>query len=122
MRVRGHVEWHVIEFRRQISPMIQIEGAQKVLIGLSLAGVLRDNEPGNVLEDRARPQQWLTGKLILTDVAGRGCRDVTDPGGNDGDLWKARFAGGSYCVAPCAVSQEEHRCPGEMAAGRCRSI
>lgn len=48
--VRTHVDRHAIDKSGEIGPVIEIEAAQKDLVGLAAARVLRGDEAGDVLE------------------------------------------------------------------------
>src|SRR5215208_409158 len=51
--VRGHVDRHAIDRDGQIGAMVEIEAAQKVLVGFSLAAVLRDDQAGDGFQEFA---------------------------------------------------------------------
>ena len=60
VRMGRHVDRHVIDLRGEIGAMVEVEGAQEILVGFSLAGMLHYDQSRHVLEDRAWPQQrWL---------------------------------------------------------------
>ena len=63
MRVRRQVERHVVEKHREVRAMIQVEAAQKILVGLPPAGVLRDDDAGNGFENFAAAQNGAVGQL-----------------------------------------------------------
>ena len=71
--------------RRKIGAVIQIEGAQEVLIGFALARMLGDDQPGNIFEQRGGPQQGLTQHLLLAHVARRRGTHRAQTGGDDRD-------------------------------------
>jgi hypothetical protein len=48
MRVRRQVERHAVQIGGEIRAVIQIEAAQKILVGLSAARVLGDDDAGTV--------------------------------------------------------------------------
>jgi len=56
MRVRRQVERHVVEEHGEIGAMIQIEAAQKILVGLAAACVLSDDDTGHCLQNFTRAQ------------------------------------------------------------------
>jgi len=47
---RRHVDWRTCDRHREIAAVIEVEAAQKVLIGFSLAAVLRDDHTRYSLE------------------------------------------------------------------------
>ena len=118
MRMGRHVDRHVVDFGRQIRAVVQVEGAQKVLIGLSLPGMLRDDESRDVLEDRARAQQRLACELGLTDVAGGCGLHVADPRGDDRDGRKRGRAGAAGIRSGVRARPLDGRQQGERRAQR----
>ncbi len=72
VRVRRHIDRHVIDFQREIRAVVQIEGAQEVLVGFPFAGMLSNDQPGDVFQYRCGAQERLTLQLSLADVAGGG--------------------------------------------------
>ena len=54
VRVRWQVQRHIVEENGDIRAMVEIEAAQKILVGLAAAGVLRDDEAGNRLQNLSR--------------------------------------------------------------------
>src|SRR5262249_33608552 len=101
VRVRGEVERHVVEEDREVGPVIEVEAAQEVLVGLPTASMLRDDDAGNGLEELTAARDRAIGELGPAGraLAGRLC----DAGHAvlatlDDDLGKrgwfaARFAG-----------------------------
>ena len=63
MRVRRQVERHAVENNGEVGAMIQIEAAQKILVGFPAARVLRDDDPGNSFENLAAAQDRAVGQL-----------------------------------------------------------
>ena len=57
MAMRRHVERHAVEERREVGAVVQIEPAHEVLIGLTAARVLRDDQTRDRLQDLARAEQ-----------------------------------------------------------------
>jgi hypothetical protein len=53
MRMRAHIDRHVIDRDREIRAVIEIVAAQKILVGFALAAVLRHDEAGRGLQDLA---------------------------------------------------------------------
>ncbi len=56
MRVRRQIERHVVEENGEVRAVIEIEAAQEILVRLSAAGVLRDDDAGNGFQNFARAQ------------------------------------------------------------------
>ena len=54
--MRRHVDRDAGDRAREIGPVVELEAAQIVLVGLPLAAVLADHEPRNILEHLSRPQ------------------------------------------------------------------
>ena len=57
MAMRRHVERHAVEERREVGAVVQIEPAHEILVGLTSAGVLRDDQARHRLQDLARAEQ-----------------------------------------------------------------
>ncbi|MFM2383263.1 MAG: hypothetical protein RL515_1250 [Verrucomicrobiota bacterium] len=57
MPMRGHVERHAIKERRKVSAMIEVEPPHEILIGLTAAGVLRDDQARDGLQHLARTEE-----------------------------------------------------------------
>lgn len=55
--VSGHVDRHTVQGDGKISAVIEIEAAQKVLVGLALAGVLGDDQARNDFQRLAGPRE-----------------------------------------------------------------
>ena len=66
------VEWHVVEEHREIRAVIKIETAQKILVRLPTASVLRDDDTGHSFKDFPTAQNWAVGKLRRAGGALRG--------------------------------------------------
>ena len=90
--MRRHVDRHVVDLGRKIGAVVEIEGAEKVLVRLALTGVLRNDESRDVLEYRRRPQQRLVRNLFLADIAGRGGGHIADASGDHGYRAEQRLA------------------------------
>jgi hypothetical protein len=54
VRVRRQVQRHTVEENGDIRAVVEIEAAQKILVGLAAAGVLRDDETGKRLQNLSR--------------------------------------------------------------------
>ena len=54
VRVRRQVKRHIVEENGDICAVVEIEAAKKILVGLAAAGVLRDDETGNRLQNFSR--------------------------------------------------------------------
>ena len=48
--VRRHVDRHAVHVGREVGAVVEVEAAQEVLVGLAVAAVLRDDQPGHDLE------------------------------------------------------------------------
>ena len=55
--MRRHVERHAVEERREVGAVVQIEPTHEVLVGLTPARVLRDDQARDRLEDLAGTEQ-----------------------------------------------------------------
>ena len=67
--MRTLIDQHAVNGGAQISAMIEIESAQIKLVGLALAAVLTDDEPGHRFEQFARAIHGARFKLLLGDGA-----------------------------------------------------
>ena len=47
VRMRAHVDRHVVDEDRQIGAVVEIVAAEEILVGFALAAVLRDDQPGH---------------------------------------------------------------------------
>ncbi len=54
MRVRREVQRHVVKENGEIRTVVEIEATKKILVGLTAAGVLRDDDAGNGLQNFSR--------------------------------------------------------------------
>ena len=72
MAVRRHVERDTVEERREVGAVVQIEPAHEVLIGLTAARVLRDDQTRNRLQDLARTKERTLPQLHRARHADRG--------------------------------------------------
>src|SRR5580704_18435922 len=50
VRVRRQVKRHIVDENGEVCTMVEIEAAQKILVGLAATGVLSDDETGNRLQ------------------------------------------------------------------------
>src|SRR5205823_3949374 len=57
MSMRTQVDRHAVHRGGEIRSVIEIEAAQKILVGLAVAGMLRDDHAGNDLEQFAAAQE-----------------------------------------------------------------
>ncbi len=55
VRMGAHVDRHVVERDRKIGAVVEVVAAQEILVGFTLAAVLRDHQAGDDLECLARP-------------------------------------------------------------------
>jgi len=73
VRVRRHVDRDTVDRGREIGPMIELETAQVILVGLAFPAVLTDDQTGDLFKDLARAEQRTIGDLLCVDGArGRG--------------------------------------------------
>jgi hypothetical protein len=68
MRVSAHVDRHAVDRDSQISAVIEIEAAQKILVGLAVAAVLRDDQAGYDFERLSGAGKRTRIDLIATDI------------------------------------------------------
>ncbi len=54
--VADHVDGHAVDEEGDVGPVVRVEPAEEVLVRLAAARVLHGEEPGDRLEDVARPQ------------------------------------------------------------------
>ncbi len=54
VRVRRQVERHIVDEDGEICAVVEIESAKKILVGFAAAGVLRDDDAGNRLQNFSR--------------------------------------------------------------------
>ena len=69
MGVADHIDRHAHQLRREVAAVVEIEAAQKILVGLAVAGVLGDDHAGHRFEDFSRAQQGAAGQLFGGDGA-----------------------------------------------------
>ena len=88
--------------------MVEVEAAQKVLVRLPRAAVLRDDHAGHELEHVGRPQRRPRLDLALADAAlgrrGRRAEQLARRGGDD-DLGRDHFQAGD--VVPVWARQAQ---------------
>ena len=68
----AQVQRHVIHKGREVGAVVQIEPAHEVLIGLTAARVLRDDQTRNRLQDLARTKERTLPQLHRARHADRG--------------------------------------------------
>ena len=68
MPVGAHVDRHVIDRDRHVGAMVEVVAAQEILVGLSLAAVLGDDQPGRCFQHFAGPRH----RAIIDLLAGHG--------------------------------------------------
>ncbi len=107
VRMRRHVDGHAVDFSRKIGPVVEVEGAQEILVRFPLARMLGHYQAGDILEHGARTQQRLACQLFLAHVACRGRLHIADAGRDDGHRVQAcrarritRVAGGCAAGIP----------------------
>ena len=69
MRVTALIDWHAIQCQAEIDTMIEIDAAQKILIGLALTTVLANDQPRYNLENFTRTRYDPSIDLCLSDGA-----------------------------------------------------
>jgi hypothetical protein len=101
--VGAEVHRHVIDGEAEVGPVVEVEAAQEVLVGLAPARMLGGDQSGRGLEDLARAQQ-------------RADLDV-----GPGDAALAGRAGGAD--APLAAAEDEDRAGNRLVRRfRCRGV
>ena len=63
VRVRAHVDRHVVDVDREIGAVVEIVAAQEILVGFALAGVLRDDQAGHGFE---HSPGRVTGRALIS--------------------------------------------------------
>ena len=61
--MRRHVQRHAVEERREVGAVVQVEPAHEILIGLTAAGMLRDDQPGDGLQHLAGTEERALAEL-----------------------------------------------------------
>ncbi len=56
MSVAWHVDRHAVDADREIGAVIEVEAPQEILVGLAAAGMLRDDDAGNLFNNLAGTQ------------------------------------------------------------------
>ena len=69
MRMGPHVDRHPIDELCEVSTVVEVETAQKILIGLSTAGMLGCNEAWDDLQQFCDPLDRAVFKVRLTNLA-----------------------------------------------------
>ncbi len=87
--VGAHVDRHAVEPDREVGAVVEVEAAQKILVGLSFARVLGDDQAGHRLEDLAGPLdrprvERLTRDALLGGRIGRLGLEIGRRGDGDG--------------------------------------
>ena len=57
MRVRRQVQRHAVDENGEVRAVVEIEAAQKILVGFAAAGVLRDDQAGKRLQNLSRAKK-----------------------------------------------------------------
>ena len=70
--VGRQVDRHPVDGGRKVSAVIQVEAAKKVLVRLPVAGMLRDDQSRDDLQELAAPQERASVELGGADLALRG--------------------------------------------------
>src|SRR4029077_8271266 len=67
-----HVDGHSVNLDGEISAVVKVEAAQEILVGLTLSGMLGDNQAGHDLQRLAGPQERYRVHLSAADTHGAG--------------------------------------------------
>ena len=78
MPVGTHVERNAVEVSGEVGTVVEIEAAQKILVGLAGAGVLGGDHSGHGFDQFADPQQWRQLEVGIADKSFRGSRRRAD--------------------------------------------
>ena len=62
--VRRHVDRHVVDGRREVGAVVEVDATQVVLVRLALAAVLADDEAGDAFEELAGAQERTVRELL----------------------------------------------------------
>ena len=96
VRVRRHVDRHALEPRLEVGAVVEVEAANEVLVRLAVAGVLRDDEARDRLEQLAFSRQWAKAEVGRADVSLGGGRcdadEIVRTPGNLNDAERSRSA------------------------------
>ena len=92
-----HVDRHAVDPDGKIGAMVEIEAAQKILVGFALSGMLGDDQARHDLKRLAGPQEGHGINLGAADADGAGGGRLQ----RSGSVW---------------------RCPGRDAAGGCSGL
>jgi hypothetical protein len=71
--VAAHVDWHAVDKGGEIGAVIEVEAAQKILVGLAGAGMLGGNQAGHVFRQLADARDRLGSEIGIADNAFRCC-------------------------------------------------
>jgi hypothetical protein len=102
--VADHIDRHAHHVGGKIAAVVEIETAQKILVGLAVAGVLGDDHAGNGFEYFGWAQQRAVGELLGGHRAFGG--RIGDAGqvmgaAADGDFLQGGEAGGVQVAGKC---------------------
>ena len=100
-----HVDGHAVHFDGEIGAVIKIEAAQEILVGLTLSGMLGDNQAGHDLKRLAGPQEGHGIHLGAADAHGAGGSRLQRSGS----------------VGRCAGRDPAGACGGLVRSGRSRA-
>src|SRR3954470_1314949 len=73
MAMSGHVDGHAVYLDGKIGAVIKVEAAQEILIGLTLSGVLGDDQAGHDLERLADTRERHCAHLLAGEAYSAGC-------------------------------------------------
>jgi hypothetical protein len=68
VRVRRQVKRHTVEENGEIRTVVEIEAAQKILVGLAATGVLRDDQAGKRLQNFSRTKNRTIREFLAPTV------------------------------------------------------
>ncbi|MNS56631.1 hypothetical protein D3C72_894940 [compost metagenome] len=73
VRMRAHIDGHAIDIGGEIRAMVEVKAAQEILVGLAVAAVLGDDQPGHEFQQFARAQGGPVDNQLSSDdaLAGR---------------------------------------------------
>jgi hypothetical protein len=100
VRVRRHVDRRTGNRHREVAAVIEIEPAQEVLVRLTLAAVLCDDDAGHGLEHLALSHEWADVELLGGD------RTLTRGRGDADEIFSGVFDVGE--VRKCAFSDDDN--------------
>ena len=67
-----HVDGHAVDFDGEIGAVVKVEAAQEILIGLTLSGMLGDDQAGHDLQRLAGTHERHCVHLLAAEAYGAG--------------------------------------------------